>query len=51
MVNKEFKVVDTHTSSVVSYHLTRSIANRKADRLNNQYGAYRYYVKRTQPLK
>lgn len=42
---KIYAVVDSHSKQVLSWHATRKFAQRKADRLDNQYGAYRYYVR------
>ena len=37
-------VIDTHTDEVKGRYKTRPQANRRADRLDNIYGAYRYAV-------
>ena len=40
-----YQVIDRQTQVVVSTHKTRVQASRKVDRLDNAYGAYRYFVK------
>lgn len=41
-----YEIVDRHTGLVVSKPYTsRSRARHRADRLDNEYGAYRYYVR------
>lgn len=41
----KYQVYDRHTGYPVGRPLnTRAAANRKVDRLDNAYGAYRYYV-------
>ena len=39
-------VVDNHTKAVMSKHTNLRSAHRKADRLDLQYGAIRYIVRR-----
>lgn len=40
-----YQVIDKQTQKVISTHKTRVQASRKVDRLDNAYGAYRYFVK------
>lgn len=40
-----FEIVDRHTGRVVSTYSNRIRASRKVDRLDNEYGAYRYFVR------
>lgn len=39
-----YNIIDIKTRYLVSSHATRKLANRKADRLNNEYGDCRYIV-------
>lgn len=48
----QFEVVDSKTGKVVGGpYATRSRAIRRQDQLDNQYGAYRYRVRRITPIK
>lgn len=40
-----FKVIDKQTQQVMGTYATRNRARNKADKLDMEYGAYRYYVK------
>lgn len=41
----KYEVVDKQTGKVLSVHDNRVRASRKVDRLDNAYGAYRYFVR------
>ena len=43
-----YKVVDRQTGAVVATRKTRQAANTKRDKLDNEYGSYRYYVREVQ---
>ena len=40
-----YQVIDRQTQAVVGTYKTRVAASRRVDKLDNAYGAYRYYVK------
>lgn len=40
-----FQVIDRQSGKVMGTYKTRSMAIRRADKLDIQYGAIRYYVK------
>ncbi len=40
-----YQIIDRQTGAIVGTAKTRQTATRKRDRLDNEYGAYRYYVK------
>lgn len=40
-----YSVIDRQTGITLSTHKTRRAATRKADRLDNEYGAIRYAVR------
>jgi len=42
-----YKIIDNQTGLAISEHLTRKLAQNKADRLDNIYGAVRYIVQNT----
>jgi hypothetical protein len=44
MENK-YQVIDGQTKQVMGTYSSRKRADRRADRLNNEYGAHRYSVK------
>jgi len=39
-----YQVIDRQTGEVMGTYQTRSRADRRADKLDNEYGAYRYYA-------
>ena len=39
-----FQVIDRHTGKVMGVYSTRKRARSKVDKLDMEYGAYRYYV-------
>lgn len=41
-----FQIVDKHTGNVVGRQPTRKRATTRVDKLDNEYGAYRYRAKR-----
>ena len=41
----KFQVIDRQTNQVMGTYASRKRARNKADRLDLEYGAYRYYVK------
>ena len=40
-----YQVIDKQTKSVMGTYKSKITAGKKADRLDNIYGGYRYYVK------
>lgn len=40
-----YQVIDKQTSQILGTFKNRKTARNKADKLDNVYGAYRYYVK------
>jgi hypothetical protein len=43
-----WQVLDNHTGAAMGKPLNRRAASRKVDRLDNEYGGYRYSVKQVQ---
>ena len=41
----KYQVVDKQTGAVKGMYVSRIRARNRADKLDNEYGAYRYYVK------
>jgi hypothetical protein len=41
----EYQIIDSHTGAVVGKCSTRSGANRSVDRLDYEYGGYRFMVR------
>lgn len=44
-----WQVLDNQTGVAMGKPLNRRAASRKVDRLDNEYGGYRYSVKQVQP--
>lgn len=40
-----YQIIDKQTGLTMGTYKNRKTARNKADKLDNQYGAYRYYVK------
>ncbi len=45
-----FHVIDRHTNKKHCSYQSRTRANNKADKLDNEYGAYRYIVRSDEQL-
>ena len=41
----EFHVIDSKNGDIIGKYKTRKRASQKVDRMDIEYGAYRYYVK------
>jgi hypothetical protein len=40
-----YQVIDRQTQQVVGTYKNRAAASRRVDKLDNEYGSYRYFVK------
>ena len=45
-----YQIIDRHTDAIVATRMTRARARLKADRLDLEYGAIRYFVREAPPV-
>ncbi len=41
----KYQVIDARTGNIMGVYINRTMARRKVDRLDNEYGGYRYFIK------
>lgn len=46
-----FEVIDRQTKEIKGTYKSRNVARRNADKLDNIYGGYRYYVNEVSEIK